>query len=64
MAIPVNGSGVESSSSAIRLTAVQDAIRSRNFAELANIIDTLELEVRGAPRLRVSSWSCSLRDRV
>lgn len=47
MAILVNGSGVESSSSAIRLTAVQDAIRSRNFAELANIIDTLELEVRG-----------------
>lgn len=48
MAIPVNGSGVvESSSSAVRLTAVQDAVRSRHFAELANIIDALELEVRG-----------------
>ena len=43
MAIPVNGSGA--GSSATSFVALQDAIQAGQFADLANILDTLELEV-------------------
>lgn len=43
MAIPVDGSAAGPSSSG--LTALLDAIRARRFSQLADILDTLELEV-------------------
>lgn len=43
MAIPVNGS--VAGSAATSFVALQDAIQAGQFADLANILDTLELEV-------------------
>jgi hypothetical protein len=43
MAIPVNGS--VAGPSGLSISAVQEAIKAGLYADLANIIDTLELEV-------------------
>lgn len=43
MAIPVDGSAAGPSSSG--LTVLLDAIRARRFSQLADILDSLELEV-------------------
>jgi len=43
MAIPVNGS--VAGPSGLSFSAVQEAIKAGLYADLANIIDTLELEV-------------------
>lgn len=50
MAIPVDGFAAGPSSSG--LTALLDAILARKFAQLADILDTLELEVR----VFIMSW--------
>jgi hypothetical protein len=52
MAIPVDGSGSGPSSSS--LTALDDAIRARDFSQLADVLDALELEVRFSITLRIS----------
>lgn len=45
MAVSVNGR-VGGGSTAAGLSAVQEAIKAQRFADLAELLDTLELEVR------------------
>lgn len=53
MAIPANGS--VAGPSGLSFSAVQEAIKARLYADLANIIDTLELEVCETLSLSLSS---------
>jgi hypothetical protein len=57
MAIPVNGS--VAGSSGLSFSAVQEAIKAGLYADLANIIDTLELEVCETLSLSLSLFSVS-----
>lgn len=54
MAIPVDGSAAGPSSSG--LTALLDAIRARRFSQLADILDTLELEIAASGVSKPQDW--------
>lgn len=54
MAIPVDGSGSGPSSSS--LTALDDAIRARDFSQLADVLDALELEIAASGASKPQDW--------
>ncbi|KAG0570651.1 hypothetical protein KC19_6G177700 [Ceratodon purpureus] len=54
MAIPVDGSAAGPSTSGF--TALLDAIRARHFAQLADILDTSELEIAASGASKPQDW--------
>jgi hypothetical protein len=59
MAIPVNGS--VAGPSGLSFSAVQEAIKAGLYADLANIIDTLELETAAAGASKPQDWPYAIQ---